>query len=93
MSNFKKTLMSQGMKLMQDPRVMKMMQDPRVMKAMAKGFEIKGKVQQGIDSKIEGMAESLNLATKAEVRELKRTIRKLERELKKAGSASSTSAD
>jgi polyhydroxyalkanoate synthesis regulator phasin len=92
MSSFKKTLMSQGMKLMQDPRFMKMMQDPRVMKAMAKGFEIKGKVQQGIDSKIESMAESLNLATKAEVRELKRTIRKLERELKKAGSAS-TSAD
>ena len=92
MSSFKKTLMSQGMKLMQDPRFMKMMQDPRVMKAMAKGFEIKGKVQQGFDAKVESMAESLNLATKGEVRELKRTIRKLERELKKGG-ASSTSAD
>jgi hypothetical protein len=80
-----KTLLSQGMKLMQDPRVMKMMQDPRVMKAMAKGFELKGKAQQGFDAKVEKVADSLNLATKAEVRELKRTIRKLERDLKKAG--------
>jgi polyhydroxyalkanoate synthesis regulator phasin len=85
MSSFKKTLMSQGMKLMQDPRVMKMMQDPRVMKAMAKGFELKGKAQQEFDTRVEKVADSLNLATKAEVRELKRTIRKLERDLKKAG--------
>ena len=37
------------------------------------------------DQRVEKVAESLNLATKAEVRELKRTIRKLERDLKKAG--------
>jgi polyhydroxyalkanoate synthesis regulator phasin len=89
MSSFKKTLMSQGMKLMQDPRVMKLMQDPRVMKAMAKGFELKSKVQQTFDAKVESMAHSFNLATKEEVRELKRTIRKLERELKKASSGAS----
>ncbi len=81
--NLKKNLMSQGMKMMQDPRFMKLMQDPRVMKAMAKGFEVKGKVQHHVDAKVEAMANSLNLATKAEVRELKRTIRKLERDLKK----------
>ncbi len=81
--SLKKNLMSHGMKMMQDPRFMKMMQDPRVMKAMAKGFEVKGKVQQTVDAKVESMANTLNLATKAEVRELKRTIRKLERELKK----------
>jgi polyhydroxyalkanoate synthesis regulator phasin len=86
---FKKTLMSQGMKLMQDPRVLKMMQDPRVMKAMAKTFEFKGKVQEGFKHKVEGVADSLHLATKDEVRELKRTIRKLERDLKKASAASS----
>jgi hypothetical protein len=53
------------------------------MKAMAKAFEFKGKVQQGFDSHAEKLAETLNFATKAEVRELKRTIRKLERELGK----------
>ena len=81
-----KNLMRQGAKALSDPRVMKVMQDPRVMKAVAKGFEIKGKVQQQFDQKVENLAESLNLATKAEVRELKRTIRKLERDLKKAAS-------
>jgi polyhydroxyalkanoate synthesis regulator phasin len=74
--------------MLQDPRVMKVLQDPRVMKAVSKGFEIKGKVQQEFDASVERMANNLNLATKAEVRELKRTIRKLERELgKKAASA------
>jgi soluble cytochrome b562 len=85
--SFTKSLMSQGMKMMQDPRVMKLMQDPRVMKAMAKGFEIKGKVQQGFDEQAERLADRLNFATKGEVRELKRTIRKLERELGKKGAA------
>ncbi len=84
--SLKKNLMSQGMKLMQDPRVMKVLQDPRLMKAMAKGFELKGKAQQHFDARVEKVADSLNLATKAEVRELKRTIRKLERDLKKASS-------
>ncbi len=86
--SLKKTLMREGMKVMQDPRFVKFLQDPRVMKAMAKGFEFKGKVQQGFDSHAEKLAETLNFATKAEVRELKRTIRKLERELgKKSASA------
>jgi polyhydroxyalkanoate synthesis regulator phasin len=78
-----KSLMKQGTKMLQDPRVMKVLQDPRVMKAVSKGFEIKGKVQQQFDASVEQMANNLNLATKAEVRELKRTIRKLERELGK----------
>ncbi|MFT3923619.1 MAG: hypothetical protein QM778_13900 [Myxococcales bacterium] len=81
--SFKKSVLSQGMKLMQDPRIMKVLQDPRVMQVMAKGFELKGKVQQDFDTRVEKMADSLNLATKAEVRELKRTIRKLERDLSK----------
>ena len=38
------------------------------------------------------MADSLNLATKAEVRELKRTLRKMERELKKAQKTTATKA-
>jgi polyhydroxyalkanoate synthesis regulator phasin len=87
-----KNLMKQGTKLMQDPRVMKVLQDPRVMKAVSKGFELKGKVQQQFDQSVENLANNLNLATKAEMRELKRTIRKLERELKKAGGDSSNAA-
>jgi polyhydroxyalkanoate synthesis regulator phasin len=87
-----KNLMKKGAEVLQDPRVAKMLQDPRVMKAVAKGFELKGKVQQRFDERVEHLANSLNLATKAEVRELKRTIRKLERDLKKAGGGDSNAA-
>jgi len=80
-----KSLLKKGTDVLQDPRVAKVLQDPRVMKAVAKGFEIKGKVQQEFEQRVEHLADSLNLATKAEVRELKRTIRKLERDLKKSG--------
>jgi polyhydroxyalkanoate synthesis regulator phasin len=80
-----KSLIKQGTKMLQDPRVLKALQDPRVMKAVSKGFELKGKVQQHFDQSVESLANNLNLATKAEVRDLKRTIRKLERDLKKAG--------
>ena len=34
-----KSLIKQGTKMMQDPRVLKALQDPRVMKAVSKGFE------------------------------------------------------
>lgn len=87
-----KSLIKQGTKMMQDPRVLKALQDPRVMKAVSKGFELKGKVQQHFDQSVESLANNLNLATKAEVRDLKRTIRKLERELKKAGGGDSNAA-
>ena len=87
-----KSLIKQGTKMMQDPRVLKALQDPRVMKAVSKGFELKGKVQQHFDQSVESLANNLNLATKAEVRDLKRTIRKLERELKKSGGSDSNAA-
>lgn len=74
----------QSMKLMQDPRVMKLMQDERVMKAMMQAFQLRGKVQQSFDERVDQLAKSLNLATKREVRELKRTMRKMEQELEKA---------
>jgi hypothetical protein len=80
----KKLIQKQGMKLMQDPRVMKLMQDERVMKAMMQAFQMRGKAQENFDQVVERMAKRLGLVTKAEVRELKRTIRKLETEVKKS---------
>ena len=89
--DFKTFLQKQSLKLMQDPRVMKMMQDPRVMNAMMKGLEMRGKFQQNFDEQVDKIAQSLNLATKKEVRELKRTLRKMEQELAKAKGATGAS--
>lgn len=82
--DLKKLITQQGMKLMQDPRVAKLMQDERVMKTMMQAFQARAKAQESFDENVEKIAKRLGLVTKAEVRELKRSMRKLETELKKA---------
>jgi hypothetical protein len=81
MSSLKKTLMKQGMKLMSDPRVMKLMQDERVMKALMAAMSMPGKAQNFAREQVENIAKAMALATEGEVRDLQRTVRKLEEEL------------
>jgi len=81
MSSLKKTLMKQGMKLMSDPRVMKLMQDERVMKALMKAMSMPGKAQTFAREQVESIAKAMALATEGEVKDLQRTVRKLEEEL------------
>ena len=83
MSSLKKTLMQQGMKLMTDPRVMKLMQDERVMKAMMAAMSVPGKAQSFARDQLENVAKAMALATEGEVKDLKRTVRKLEEEIAK----------
>jgi len=78
MSSFKKTLIQQGMKMMSDPRVIKWMQDERVMKAMMAAMSMPGKAQSFAKDQIEAAAKAMALATEAEVKDLRRTVRKLE---------------
>lgn len=80
-------LSKQGMKLMQDPRFAKLMSDERVMKAVMQAFQLRGKIQQSFDERVAEVAKKLNLATQAEVRDLKRAMRKMEQELEKARAA------
>jgi len=79
--NLKKSLMKQGMKLMSDPRVMKLMQDPRVMKAVMQVMAMPGKVQSFTHDHVEKLAKAMALATEDEVRDLKRTVRRLEEQV------------
>lgn len=81
MSDFKKSLMSRGMKLMADPRVMKMMQDERVMRAVMTAMAMPGKAQSFAKQQAESVAKAMALATQDEVKDLRRTVRKLEEEL------------
>ena len=75
--------MKKGMEILQDPRTQKVMQDERVTKVAMQAFQLRGKVQEEIDQRVETVAKSLGLVTKNDVRELKRTIKKLETEMKK----------
>lgn len=81
--DFKSRVMKKGFELLQDPRAQKVMQDERVTKVAMQAFQLRGKVQEEIDQRVETVAKSLGLVTKNEVRELKRTIKKLETEMKK----------
>jgi hypothetical protein len=77
----KQQLVDQAMRLMRDPRVMKALQNPKVMQGLMSAFHFKAKVQQNLESQVQRLAKGLNLATAAEVRELRRTIGRLEREV------------
>jgi hypothetical protein len=83
MSSFKKTLMQKGMKLMADPRVLKLMQDERVMKAVMAAMSVPGKAQSLAKEQLEHVAKAMALATEGELKDLRRTVRKLEEELTK----------
>jgi polyhydroxyalkanoate synthesis regulator phasin len=80
--DLKKTVMERGMKLMSDPRVMKLMSNPKVMNVVMKGFQLRGQAQASFDKKVQALAKTFKLATREEVRDLKDTIRGLERTLK-----------
>jgi hypothetical protein len=79
--SLKKTLMEQGMKLMTDPRVMKLMQDERVMKAVMTAMSAPGKAQSFAREQVESIAKAMALATEGEVKDLRRTVRKLEEDV------------
>ncbi len=85
--DWKQLLTEQSMKLMQDPRVQKVMQDERVVKTMMRGLQMRQQVQAQVDERVETVAESLNLATTKELREIKRSMKKMERDLSKAQAA------
>ena len=93
MSSLKKTLMKQGMKLMSDPRVMKLMQDERVMKAVMQMMSMPGKVQTFTQEQVERLAKSMALATEDEVKDLKRTVRRLEEEVARLKNADKSKED
>lgn len=77
----KKALLSQVMKLAQNPRVMEVAMSPKVMGAAMKVMALRGQVESATSAATQSLARSLNLATREEVRELRRTIRRLEDEL------------
>ena len=81
MASLKKSLMKQGMKLMSDPRVMKLMQDERVMKAVMAAMSVPGRVTSFTQEQAEKIAKAMALATEDEVKDLKRTVRRLEEDL------------
>lgn len=83
--DLKQKLTDQALRLMQDltqdPRVMKALQNPKVMQGLMGVLQLRVRVQQNLESNVQRVAKSLRLATEAEVRDLRRAVRRLEREI------------
>lgn len=80
--DWKKTLATQGLKMMSDPRVIKLMQDERFSKLMMSAMSVPGKVQHFTDGQKDSLIDSLGLATRQEVDELQQTVRALEEQVR-----------
>lgn len=79
--SLKDKVMAEGMKLATNPQVAKLMQDERVMKLVMTAVSVPGKVQSFTAEQKEAFAKTMGLATQDEVKDLKRQIAALEREL------------
>jgi hypothetical protein len=79
--DLKQELMNQALRLMQDPRVMRAMQNPKLMQGLMGALQLRAKLQQNVETSVQRVAKRFNLATDAELRELRRTVRRLEREI------------
>jgi hypothetical protein len=77
------------MKWMSDPRVVKLMQDERFMKLMMLALSMPGKAQTFARERVETLARAMALATEGELKDLRRTVRKLEDELRQLKSDTS----
>lgn len=87
MPDWKSTLQEQGLKLLSDARVQELMKDERVVKGMMRVMQLRTDVQERVEKGVEDVARSLNLATADEVKDLRRQLKKVERELDKARDA------
>lgn len=79
--SLKDKVVAEGMKLAANPQVAKLMADERVMKLVMTAVSMPGKVQTFTAEQKEAFAKSMGLATQDEVKDLKRQIAALEREI------------
>lgn len=79
--SLKDKVMAEGMKLATNPQVAKLMQDDRVMKLVMTAVSMPGKVQTFTTEQKEAFAKLMGLATQDEVKDLKRQLAALEREI------------
>lgn len=84
--DLKKTLRDQALKLAQHPKVIELATNPAVMETAMKAMALRGQVASTVSAASQSVVRSLNLATRDDVRELRRTIRRLEEELDEARS-------
>jgi polyhydroxyalkanoate synthesis regulator phasin len=82
LKNLKEKALDGAMKVMQTDGAKKVMNSAEFQKMMMKAFQASFKVKQDLDEAKRTLAKRLNVATGDDLRDLKRTIDRLERRVK-----------
>lgn len=61
LQRLKEEAMKRGMKIISNPKVMKMMSDPRLMNALSKGFQIKGRIEEQVRTRVQMVKDTLGM--------------------------------
>ncbi len=94
LSSIKTRAMEGAMKFMQSDKGQKLMSNPDVQKAMSWAFQTSFKVKNNLDSAKKNLAKSFAVATEDDLKDMKRTLDRLERRVKKMNAkAAATGAD
>lgn len=78
MDTIKEKLIAQGMKLMQSPPITKLMESEKMGVVLEKAMSVPIRVSEGLRSKRERITALFELATQADLDELKRSISRME---------------
>lgn len=79
----KEEVMKRGMKAMGDPRVAKLMQNEQFMKLLMAVLQVPGKVNTFTNEQARLLAGTLRLATAEDVKDLQRSVKRVERAVAK----------
>jgi hypothetical protein len=79
--DWKEQLRNKALTLLSEPRVTAVLSDPRVSQGIINVLKLRGQVEHQVEQGVRQIAKTLNLATAAEVQELRRAISRLERQL------------
>jgi polyhydroxyalkanoate synthesis regulator phasin len=83
MGNWKDELLKGAMKAMQSPTAQKIMSNEKVQKGFAQAFKASYEIKNELDEKKEDIARKFNLATKDDLRSMKRELDRLRRQVSK----------
>lgn len=81
MSNLKDDFLDGAMKALQSPTAQKIMNNEKVQKGVAKAFRASYDLKTGLDEKKQEFARKFNLATKDDLRTMKRELDRLHRQV------------
>ena len=81
MSSLKDDLLDGAMKALQSPTAQKLMNNEKVQKGVAKAFRASYDLKTGLDEKKEDFARRFNLATRDDLRTMKRELDRLHRQV------------